>query len=77
MDETKDDPGKKMRTLLAGDKSSPLDRLPKKANGTSSVPPKEEKVAEPQTESMERLSIKGYIASSFACAQACFAFEGQ
>ena len=53
MDETKDDPGKKMRTLLAGDKSSPLDRLPKKANGTSSVPPEEEKVAEPQTESMD------------------------
>jgi hypothetical protein len=51
MDETKDDPGKKMRTLLAGGKSSPLDRLPKKANGTSSIPPKEEKAAEPRTES--------------------------
>ena len=51
MDELENDPAKKMRVLLAGGKSSPLDRLPKKANGASSTPPKEEKAAEPQTES--------------------------
>jgi hypothetical protein len=32
MAELKDDPGEKMRTLLAGGKSSPLGRLPKNAN---------------------------------------------
>ena len=58
MDETKDDPGKKMRTLLAGDKSSPLDRLPKKVKDTSSIPPKEEYIAEPQVESKSESSSK-------------------
>jgi len=38
MDELKDDPGKKMRTLLAGGKTSPLARLPKKANAGSFLP---------------------------------------
>jgi hypothetical protein len=32
MDELNNDPGKKMRVLLAGSKTSPLARLPKKAN---------------------------------------------
>ena len=47
MDELENDPAKKMRVLLAGGNSSPLARLPKKATGTSSLPP----VAEPQKES--------------------------
>ena len=38
MDELEDDPGKKMRVLLAGGKSSPLARLPKKANAGSILP---------------------------------------
>ena len=46
MDELENDPGKKMRTLLDGGKTSPLSRLPKKAGGTSSLPPKEEKITE-------------------------------
>jgi hypothetical protein len=46
MDDSKNDPGKKMRILLAGDKTSPLARLPKKANAGSFLPPKTEKKAE-------------------------------
>jgi hypothetical protein len=49
MNELKGDPGKKMRTLLAGGKNSPLARLPKKANGASFLPLKEEKKAETPT----------------------------
>jgi hypothetical protein len=56
MDELENDPAKKMRVLLDGGKSSPLDRLPKKAKDTSSIPPKEEKIAEPQVESKSESS---------------------
>ena len=45
MAELKDDPGEKMRTLLAGGKTSPLGRLPKKANGVSFLPLMTEKKA--------------------------------
>jgi len=51
MAEPKNDPAEKMRTLLAGGKSSPLGRLPKKTNGASFLPPKEEKKAGTATES--------------------------
>jgi hypothetical protein len=34
MDELKNSPGKKMRILLAGDKTSPLNHLPKQSNST-------------------------------------------
>jgi hypothetical protein len=59
MNELKNDPGKKMRTLLTGGKNSPLARLPKKANGASFLPLKEEKKAEAATESMGDSPSKG------------------
>jgi hypothetical protein len=59
IDDPKDDPGKKMRTLLTGGKNSPLARLPKKANGASFLPLKEEKKAEAATESMGDSPSKG------------------
>jgi hypothetical protein len=44
MDEHKNSPGKKLRTLLAGGKTSPLTRLPKKSNNAiSSLPLKADK----------------------------------
>jgi hypothetical protein len=43
MDELKNNPGKKMRSLLAGGKTSPLTRLPKKANAGTFFPSKAEK----------------------------------
>jgi hypothetical protein len=43
MEELKNNPGKKMRNLLAGGKSSPLTRLPKKPNSFASLPLKEGK----------------------------------
>jgi hypothetical protein len=58
MNELENDPAKKMRVLLAGGKSSPLDRLPQKTKGTSSLPPKEEKAAEPQAQSKGDSPIK-------------------
>jgi len=54
MDELKDNPGKKMRTLLAGGKNSALSRLPKKAKAASFVPLKEEKKTETLTEAKEK-----------------------
>ena len=51
MNELKGDPGKKMRTLLAGSKNSPLARLPKKTNGATFLPLKEEKKTGTSTES--------------------------
>jgi hypothetical protein len=60
MAELKDDPGEKMRALLAGGKNSPLGRLPKKANGASFVPlKKEEKRAGTSTESEGDSPSKG------------------
>jgi hypothetical protein len=50
MNEPQNDPAKKMRTLLAGGKTSPLARLPKKANVASFLPPKVEKKAGTSTE---------------------------
>ena len=78
MAELKDDPGEKMRTLLAGGKTSPLGRLPKKANGASFLPSKEEKKAETSTESKGDSPSKDIPKSEtpHARAQACFAFEG-
>jgi len=38
MNELKNDPGKKMRTLLAGSKTSPLSHLPKQANTATFLP---------------------------------------
>jgi hypothetical protein len=59
MDELKNNPGKKMRTLLAGGKlSSPLARLPKKVSAVSFLPVKPEKKAEVSTESKEAPSSK-------------------
>ena len=59
MDEHKNNPGKKMRTLLAGEKlSSPLARLPKKVNAVSFLPVKPEKKAEVSTELKEAPSPK-------------------
>jgi hypothetical protein len=49
MDELKNDPGKKMRNLLSGGRSSPLTRLPKKPNVVSSLPPAGGKKAGPST----------------------------
>ena len=50
MDELKNDPGKKMRTLLAGGKNSALARLPKKSKAVSFIPLKEEEKTETSTE---------------------------
>jgi hypothetical protein len=53
MDELKDNPGKKMRTLLAGGKNSALARLPKKTKAASFLPLKEENKAGTSTEVKE------------------------
>jgi hypothetical protein len=50
MDEHKNNPGKKMRSLLAGGKLSPLARLPKKANADSFLPLKADKIEGTVTE---------------------------
>lgn len=54
MDELKDGPGKKMRTLLAGGKNSALARLPKKTKAATFAPLKEEKKAETLPEAKEK-----------------------
>lgn len=48
MAEIKNNPGNKMRTLLAGDKTSPLAHLPKKANSASDPSTNEMTSVEPQ-----------------------------
>jgi hypothetical protein len=53
MDELKDNPGKKMRTLLAGGKNSALARLPKKTKAASFLPLKEGNKAGTSTEVKE------------------------
>jgi hypothetical protein len=59
MAELKDDPGEKMRTLLAGGKNSPLGRLPKRTNGATFLPLKEEKKTVISTESKGEPPSKG------------------
>jgi hypothetical protein len=59
MEEPKNNPGKKMRTLLAGSKLSPLARLPKKTNAGSDLPPKADKKDEVPAESKGIPLLKG------------------
>jgi hypothetical protein len=48
MDEIKNNPGKKMQALVAGDKTSPLAHLPKRALSVPTPPPGERTSPEPQ-----------------------------
>ena len=62
MDEHKNNPGKKLRTLLAGGKTSPLTRLPKKSNNAvSSLPLKADKKDGASTETKGFPFIKSYF----------------
>ena len=58
MDEHKNNPGKKMRSLLAGGKLSPLTRLPKKGNADSFLPLNVETKAETSTKLKDVPSTK-------------------
>lgn len=58
-EETNNDPAKKMRTLLAGEKTSPVARLPKKGGGVVSFLPKmdEEKKSAPDLKKMPQQTL--------------------